>query len=91
MAERILTGKQDKIDPEEKKRLKEERLAARFKYENNEVNNPKARNKYELIFPDLEDSYMNAKYENFIKKANDIWDEFTTGAKGKKKAAEQIA
>ena len=27
MAERILTGKQDKIDPEERKRLKEERLA----------------------------------------------------------------
>ena len=27
MAERILTGKQDKVDPEERKRLKEERLA----------------------------------------------------------------
>jgi hypothetical protein len=28
---------------------------------------------------------------NFIKKANDIWDEFTTGAKGKKRAAEMAA
>lgn len=29
MAERILTGKLDKVDPETKKRLREERLAER--------------------------------------------------------------
>jgi len=33
MADRILTGKQDKIDPEVKKRLKEERLKERFEFE----------------------------------------------------------
>lgn len=26
----------------------------------------------------------NQQYEVYIKKANDIWDEFTTGSKGKK-------
>ena len=34
MAERILTGKQDKLDPEQKKKIKEERLQARFEIEN---------------------------------------------------------
>ena len=34
MAERILTGKQDKIEPEAKKRLMEQRLAERFDFEN---------------------------------------------------------
>ena len=48
-------------------------------------------NRYELIFPDLYDEERNAHYETFIKKANDIWDEFTTGAKGKKRAAEAAA
>lgn len=48
-------------------------------------------NRYELIFPDLYDEDRNAHYETFIKKANDIWDEFTTGAKGKKRAAEAAA
>ena len=27
----------------------------------------------------------NKKYEILLQKANDIWDEFTTGTKGKKK------
>jgi hypothetical protein len=29
-----LTGKQDKLDPEQKKKIKEERLQARFEIEN---------------------------------------------------------
>ena len=45
-------------------------------------------NKFEIIFPRLYEEEKNQQYEVFIKKANDIWDEFTTGAKGKKKAAE---
>ena len=34
MAERILTGKQDRIEPEARKRLMEQRLADRFEFEN---------------------------------------------------------
>ena len=48
-------------------------------------------NRYELIFPRLYDEEKNQHYEVLIQKANDIWDEFTTGAKGKKKAAETAA
>ena len=48
-------------------------------------------NNYELIFPNLLDEEKTKKYESLLKKANDIWDEFTTGAKGKKKTAEQAA
>jgi hypothetical protein len=90
MAERILTGKQDKLDPEQKKKLKEERLAQRFELENAQMK-PGSSNKFEIVFPRLYDEELNAKYEVFIKKANDIWDEFTTGTKGKKRAAEMAA
>lgn len=45
-------------------------------------------NNYELLFPSLFDEEKNQKYEMLLKKANDIWDEFTCGAKGKKKALE---
>jgi len=38
-----------------------------------------------LIYPSLLDDGRNKKYEILLQKANDIWDEFTTGAKGKKK------
>jgi hypothetical protein len=34
MAERILTGKQDKVDPLEKAKIKEDRLKERFAHEN---------------------------------------------------------
>ena len=48
-------------------------------------------NRFNLVFPRLHDEELNAKYEVFIKKANDMWDEFTTGTKGKKRAAEMAA
>lgn len=38
---------------------------------------------YELIYPSS-DKQRNQKYELQIQKANEIWDEFTTG-KGKRK------
>lgn len=90
MAERILTGKQDKLDPEQKKKIKEERLQARFEIENAQMKCGSS-NRFNLVFPRLHDEELNAKYEVFIKKANDIWDEFTTGTKGKKRAAEMAA
>lgn len=38
---------------------------------------------YELIYP-CENEERNKDYENFIQKANDLWDDFTTGGKSKK-------
>jgi hypothetical protein len=38
-----------------------------------------------LIYPNFFDAEKNKKYEILLQKANDIWDEFTTGTKGKKK------
>ena len=85
--ERILTGKTDKLDPELKKRMKDQRLEERFEIENKQMRSG-SDNNYELIYPRLYEPEKNAKYEEFLKKANDLWDEFTTGAKGKKRAAE---
>lgn len=45
-------------------------------------------NGFELVFPSLYEEEKNQQYEEFIVKANAIWDEFTTGTKGKRKAAE---
>jgi hypothetical protein len=36
-----------------------------------------------LIFPSIHDIELNEKYETLLKKANDIWDDFTTGNKNK--------
>jgi hypothetical protein len=58
MAERILTGKQDKIDPVEKKRLKEQRLAERFVFENAQMRCG-SNNKFEIIFPRLYEEEKN--------------------------------
>ena len=84
--ERILTGKIDKMDPEMKKKIREERMAERDAKEWNALRIEK-KNKYELIFPAF-DEEKNEHYEMLLKKANEIWDEFTTGAKGKKREAE---
>lgn len=87
MAERILTGKQDKIDPEKRKEIRQQRLGARVEFENFQMRSGSGNN-YELIYPSLFEEDKNAKYKALLVKANDIWDEFTTGAKGKKRAVE---
>jgi hypothetical protein len=38
---------------------------------------------YELIYPSKNEE-KNKQYEMFIQKANDLWDDFTTGGKSKK-------
>lgn len=38
---------------------------------------------YELIYPS-KDEEMNKLYDSYIQKANDLWDDFTTGNKSKK-------
>lgn len=72
MEARILTGKQSKMDPEEKARLRDEKLKKRFAYEE------KRRGQWELIYP-WPDEARNEQYGEFIRRAQDIWDEFTTG------------
>lgn len=83
-----MTGKQEKMDPEVKKKLKQERLEERFEFERIQLRAGE-KNGYEMIFPSMMDEALNAQYETFIKKANDIWDEFTTG-KAKKKPVEPV-
>ena len=80
MESRILTGKQAKMDPEEKALLKAEMLKIRFAYEE------KRKGQWELIYPWPEET-RNQVYSDFIEKAQEIWDEFTTG-KGKKTSME---
>lgn len=45
---------------------------------------------YELIYPSEESPEVNSKYELFIQKANELWDDFTTGSKGHHKPQKQV-
>ena len=83
-AERMATGKTHKMSAEEREALREERLQERFIYERMKLNEGSG---YELIYPPLGDEEKEEQYEGMLKKANDIWDEFTTG-KNKKKMEE---
>lgn len=77
MQKRILTGKTCKIGGEDKEKLRQEKLDERFEFEKHRMGG------YELIFPSTDES-VNHKYDGFIQKANDLWDDFTTGGKSKK-------
>ena len=85
-AQRMLTGKTDKMDPEAKKKLREERLEERFEFERQQLRCGSS-NGFELIYPSTFNEEVNPKYDFLLKKANEIWDEFTTG-KNKKKVEE---
>ena len=85
-AQRMLTGKTDKMDPEEKRKLREKRLEERFDFERQQLRCGST-NGYELIYPSMFEEERNLKYDGILKKANEIWDEFTTG-KSKKKVEE---
>jgi hypothetical protein len=39
---------------------------------------------WKMIYP-CEDRARNTVYDGFVRKANDLWDEFTTGNKAKNK------
>lgn len=43
---------------------------------------------WKMIYP-CEDGARNTVYEGFVRKANDLWDEFTTGNKAKNKQIHQ--
>lgn len=79
MQERILTGKQQKIDLNVKEQLRQQKLKERFAYEEKQLKKQSVSG-YELIYPGP-NSELNAKYELYIKKAQDLWDDFTTGKK----------
>jgi hypothetical protein len=74
MKQRILTGKVKKMEPEVRAALKEKKLKARFEFEKDRMGG------YEMIFPS-KNKDMQDEYEMFIKRANELWDEFTTGNK----------
>ena len=76
MERRILTGKTIKIMDKEK--LRTEKLKERYEFEQGRMGG------YELIFPS-KDEQRNREYESFIHKANELWDDFTTGGKSKKR------
>ena len=76
----MATGKTFKMGAEEREALREEKLQERFLYERMKMNEGSG---YELIYPPKEEE-MEEEYEAMLKKANDMWDEFTTG-KSKKK------
>ena len=59
---RILTGKQPKLDPIEKARVRKSKLAERWKFENQK------KGQWELILP-WPDKKRNANFKEFIKKA----------------------
>lgn len=72
LEKRIKTGKQEKSSYEEKEKLREQKLKERFDFEETWTGG------YELIFPSKFPEKMK-KFESFLTKANNLWDEFTTG------------
>jgi tubulin polyglutamylase TTLL6/13 len=80
MEKRILTGKSIKLGGEEREKLRQEKMAERDIFEKDRLGG------YTMIFP-CKNETRNKEYESFIKKANDLWDDFTTG---KQKKAPQI-
>lgn len=79
-AQRMATGKTFKLGAEEREALREEKLQERFLYERMKLNEGSG---YELIYPP-KDEEKEEEYETMLKKANDMWDEFTTGKIKKK-------
>lgn len=82
MQARILTGKQSKLDTESKQQIKRKALLQRFKFEETRYGG------WKRIYP-CEDISRNTVYEGLICKANNLWDEFTTGNKAKNKLMHQ--
>jgi len=77
---RIYTGRTSKMSfGGDRNKVREEKLKERFEFEKGRTGG------YELIYPapgeTPESKEKNKRYEAYIKKANDLWDEFTTGRK----------
>jgi hypothetical protein len=82
---RIYNGRYTKVmtgmTAHERRQLREQKLKERYAFENGRSGG------YELIYPvpgkSAEAQAKNKLYDTYLKKANDLWDEFTTGRKAK--------
>jgi hypothetical protein len=83
MQQRIFTGKQHKMDVDEKEDLKKKKLDERWLYEKDRMGG------YELIYPSAEPK-VQKQYVDMLKKANDLWDVFTTGKTGNIKKSKDM-
>lgn len=70
-----MTGKTHKISNVEKNQLKAERIEEKINYERAQLQN----SGYEMIFPQIYDEEKHKEYETILKKAQELWDDFTTG------------
>jgi len=66
------TGKTIKLTPEEREKLRMEKLSERFKFESSWMAG------YELIYP-TSDKVRNQHYEVLLKKSNEIYDDYNIG------------
>lgn len=72
-----MTGKPQKLAPDEKERVRKENFAKRDRYERKNIGN------FEIIYPCEEN--LQSQYENFMESSSHLWDEFLTGKKPAKK------
>ena len=79
-AERMLTGKTVKFTGQERQTQKQEKIEERILFERMQLN---AGSGYELIHPVL-DEEKQEEYDMLLRSAQKVWDDFTTGKKGKK-------
>lgn len=70
--ERIRTGKTQKFTPQQREQLKQEKLAERYKFESTRMRG------YELLYP-CTDKNLKVEYEMYLKKSQEIWDDFFIG------------
>ena len=72
--QRMMTGKTVKLNPLERSKMKEERIQERIDYERMQLQ----MNGYEVLYPQIYEDKQE-EYDKLLKKAYDIWDDFTTG------------
>lgn len=75
-AERIMTGKVNKMGPEEREKLRKQNHAEREDHEAMIIGGGSG---FELIYPYYKDDELQANYEVILERSNRIWDDFTTG------------
>ena len=78
----MFTGKATKIFSEERDKIREKKFTQRAKYELKNLGD------FELAYPPENPDTLR-KYESFLELAKDVWEEFTTGKKCKKRAEEK--
>ena len=75
-----MKGKRNKVDPTLRDMQKNQAMMKRDKYDNNNMG------RFVKIYPKNEKA--EKKYEKFMKESLNVWEEFTTGNKFKKRKAE---